>query len=86
MSSPTASLIDRSGLDCDHARRDLARGLEGADDGELSSNNAVRMLLRAPRPREPRQTSVTGQRHRASALSLFEIASIILATIAGGNA
>src|SRR6266705_67193 len=36
MTSPaTASLLDRAGLDRDDARRHLARGLEGADDGEL---------------------------------------------------
>ena len=31
----TMSLLDRAGLDRDEARRQLARGLEGADDGEL---------------------------------------------------
>src|SRR5258705_1613259 len=31
----TMSLLDRAGLDRDDARRQLARGLEGADDGEL---------------------------------------------------
>ena len=31
----TLSLLDRAGLDRDAARRHLARGLEGADDGEL---------------------------------------------------
>src|SRR5215471_14067961 len=31
----TLSLLDRAGLDRDDARRHLARGLEGADDGEL---------------------------------------------------
>ena len=31
----TLSLLDRTGLDRDAARRHLARGLEGADDGEL---------------------------------------------------
>src|SRR5438034_11003586 len=35
MSSPPASLLDRAGLDRESARRHLARGLEGADDGEL---------------------------------------------------
>src|ERR1700675_4910067 len=35
MTSPTISLLDRAGLDRDDARRHLARGLEGADDGEL---------------------------------------------------
>ena len=29
----TMSLLDRAGLDRDEARRQLARGLEGADDG-----------------------------------------------------
>src|SRR5215475_10005102 len=33
--STTMSLLDRAGLDRDEARRQLARGLEGADDGEL---------------------------------------------------
>jgi TldD protein len=35
MTSPPASLLDRAGLDRDDARRHLARGLEGSDDGEL---------------------------------------------------
>src|SRR6266852_5031174 len=35
MTSPTISLLDRAGLDPDDARRHLAHGLDGADDGEL---------------------------------------------------
>ena len=35
MTSPTTSLLDRAGLDRARVRRHLARGLEGADDGEL---------------------------------------------------
>jgi len=35
MTSSPLSLIDRAGLDRDAARRHLAKGLEGADDGEL---------------------------------------------------
>src|SRR6185437_1404621 len=35
MTSSPMSLIDRAGLDRDAARRHLAHGLEGADDGEL---------------------------------------------------
>src|ERR1700675_2112008 len=35
MTSPTISLLDRAGLDRDDAKRHLAHGLEGADDGEL---------------------------------------------------
>jgi len=35
MTSSTISLLDRAGLDRNDARRHLARGLEGADDGEL---------------------------------------------------
>src|ERR671921_1161873 len=35
MTSTTMSLFDRAGLDRNDARRHLARGLEGADDGEL---------------------------------------------------
>ncbi|MEA2968470.1 MAG: hypothetical protein QOE78_1731, partial [Alphaproteobacteria bacterium] len=35
MTSRTTSLLDRAGLDRQAARRHLARGLEGADDGEL---------------------------------------------------
>src|SRR5688572_30522591 len=35
MTSATTSLLDRAGLDRDAARRHLAHGLEGADDGEL---------------------------------------------------
>src|SRR5436305_9318212 len=31
----TPSLIDRANLDRDSGRREIARGLEGADDGEL---------------------------------------------------
>src|SRR6202163_3773201 len=31
----TTSLLDRANLDRDSVRRELARGLEGADDGEL---------------------------------------------------
>ena len=31
----TTSLIDRANLDRDAVRREIARGLEGADDGEL---------------------------------------------------
>src|SRR3979490_218580 len=32
---PTTSLLDRANLDRDSVRHQLARGLEGADDGEL---------------------------------------------------
>src|SRR4051795_1799404 len=35
MTSATSSLLDRAGLDRNDARRHLAHGLEGADDGEL---------------------------------------------------
>jgi TldD protein len=35
MTAPTISLLDRAGLDRDDAKRHLAHGLEGADDGEL---------------------------------------------------
>jgi TldD protein len=35
MALTTSSLFDRAGLDRDDARRHLAHGLEGADDGEL---------------------------------------------------
>ncbi len=35
MTSPSTSLLDRAGLDRNGVRRHLARGLEGADDGEL---------------------------------------------------
>jgi TldD protein len=35
MTASTLSLFDRSGLDRDDARRHLAHGLDGADDGEL---------------------------------------------------
>src|SRR5947208_13886923 len=35
MTSPPVPLLDRAGLGRDDARRHLARGLEGADDGEL---------------------------------------------------
>ena len=33
--NPTTSLLDRANLDRDSVRREIARGLEGADDGEL---------------------------------------------------
>ena len=35
MTTAPASLLDRAGLDRAAARRHLAHGLEGADDGEL---------------------------------------------------
>src|SRR3954447_22944494 len=35
MTSATTSLLDRAGLDRDQARRHIAHGLAGADDGEL---------------------------------------------------
>src|ERR1700736_6503393 len=35
MNSPSLSLFDRAGLDRGEARRHIAHGLEGADDGEL---------------------------------------------------
>src|SRR5206468_4179145 len=65
----TLSLIDRAGLDRDEARRQLARGLEGADDGALSLDepafeSKVRLLetidahARAKDPRV-RQVSVS---------------------------
>jgi len=45
MSSPTTSLLDRAGLDRKAARRQLARGLEGADDGELYLEYAQSEML-----------------------------------------
>src|SRR5258708_29115263 len=33
--NPTTSLLDRANLDRDSVRHEVARGLEGADDGEL---------------------------------------------------
>ena len=33
--TPTTSLLDRANLDRDAVRHQVARGLEGADDGEL---------------------------------------------------
>jgi TldD protein len=45
MSSPPASLLDRAGLDRESARRHLARGLEGADDGELYLEYAQSEML-----------------------------------------
>src|SRR5467141_1132880 len=35
MTFPTSSLIDRAGLDRTHIGKIVARGLDGADDGEL---------------------------------------------------
>src|SRR5262249_54714632 len=45
MSSPTTSLLDRADLDRKAARRQLARGLEGADDGELYLEYAQSEML-----------------------------------------
>ncbi len=45
MSSPTTSLLDRAGLDRGDVRRHLARGLEGADDGELYLEYAQSEML-----------------------------------------
>jgi TldD protein len=45
MTSPTRSLLDRSGLDPEDARRQLAQGLEGADDGELYLEYAQSEML-----------------------------------------
>jgi TldD protein len=45
MSLATASLLDRAGLDRENARRQLARGLEGADDGELYLEYAQSEML-----------------------------------------
>src|SRR4249920_2385972 len=45
MTAPTMSLLDRAGLDRQEARRYLARGLEGADDGELYLEYAQSEML-----------------------------------------
>jgi TldD protein len=45
MTSPTMSLLDRAGLDRQDARRHLAHGLEGADDGELYLEYAQSEML-----------------------------------------
>ena len=45
MGSSTTSLLDRAGLDRKAARRRLARGLEGADDGELYLEYAQSEML-----------------------------------------
>src|SRR6187455_1407093 len=45
MTSHTTSLLDRAGLDRQAARRHLARGLEGADDGELYLEYAQSEML-----------------------------------------
>ena len=45
MTSPTISLLDRAGLAREDARRHLARGLEGADDGELYLEYAQSEML-----------------------------------------
>ena len=45
MTSPTMSLLDRAGLDRQDVRRHLARGLEGADDGELYLEYAQSEML-----------------------------------------
>src|SRR5882757_6382614 len=45
MTSPTMSLLVRAGLDPQDARRQLARGLEGADDGELYLEYAQSEML-----------------------------------------
>jgi TldD protein len=45
MTSPSMSLLDRAGLDRQDARHHLARGLEGADDGELYLEYAQSEML-----------------------------------------
>src|SRR5262249_46602007 len=45
MNSRTTSLLERAGLDRKAARRQLARGLEGADDGELYLEYAQSEML-----------------------------------------
>jgi TldD protein len=45
MTSPSMSLLDRAGLDRQDARSHLARGLEGADDGELYLEYAQSEML-----------------------------------------
>jgi TldD protein len=45
MTASTVSLLDRAGLDRQDARRYLARGLEGADDGELYLEYAQSEML-----------------------------------------
>jgi TldD protein len=45
MTSPTMSLLDRAGLDRQDARRHIAHGLEGADDGELYLEYAQSEML-----------------------------------------
>jgi TldD protein len=45
MTSPAMSLLDRAGLDREAARRHLAYGLEGADDGELYLEYAQSEML-----------------------------------------
>src|SRR5882757_1157067 len=45
MTAPTMSLLGRAGLDRQDARRYLARGLEGADDGELYLEYAQSEML-----------------------------------------
>src|SRR5580704_808118 len=45
MGSPPTSLLDRADLDRNAARRQLARGLEGADDGELYLEYAQSEML-----------------------------------------
>ncbi len=45
MTSSTVSLLDRAGLDRQSARRHLAHGLEGADDGELYLEYAQSEML-----------------------------------------
>ena len=45
MGSSTTSLLDRAGLDRKAAHRRLARGLEGADDGELYLEYAQSEML-----------------------------------------
>src|SRR5256885_15026784 len=45
MTLATVSLLDRAGLDRQAARRHLARGLEGADDGEIYLEYAQSEML-----------------------------------------
>src|SRR5712672_3388321 len=60
-SASPISLLDRSGLDRNDARRQLARGLDGADDGELFLEYAQSEVLMFDNGRLKQATYDTSQ-------------------------
>src|SRR5262249_39321474 len=68
MTSPTMSLLDRAGLDRQDARRHIAHGLEGADDGELYLEYAQSEMLAFDNGRLKQATYNTDQGFRLRAV------------------